>query len=63
MPDPVAFFRLEGTLCSRPTLAAAAFLAANAQRVRERLLRLGASAAALPLSLTDEVLAALQVPA
>lgn len=50
MTDAAAFFRLEGSLSPRPTLAAPAWLAANAQRVRERLLRLVASAAALPLA-------------
>lgn len=46
-----ALFRLEGTLSPVPTLAAAAWLAANAQRMRQRLLRLGASALAAPLLL------------
>lgn len=57
---PAAFFRLEGTLVARPTLAAAAWLAANAWRVRERVVRLGATAAALPLAfgpLQDHALA------
>ncbi len=55
-----ALFRLEGALTARPTLTAAAWLAANAQRVRERAWRLGAAAGALPLTfgpLKDETLA------
>lgn len=49
--ESAAFFRVEGTLTPRPTLAAAAWLAANVQRVRERLLRLGNVALAAPFSL------------
>ncbi|MCO4745436.1 MAG: haloacid dehalogenase-like hydrolase [Proteobacteria bacterium] len=46
-----AFVRVEGVLLGRPTLATAAWLAANAQRVRERFARLGATALALPFAL------------
>ncbi len=48
MSDSAAFFRVEGTLSPRPTLAAAAWLAANAQVVSERLVRLGNVALAAP---------------
>lgn len=41
-----AFFRVEGTLLRRGTLAAAAYFAANAQGLRERALRLGQVAVA-----------------
>src|SRR6188768_1668252 len=60
MADAAAFFRLEGALSPRPTLAAPAWLALNAQRVRERLLRFAAAAAAFPLTvgpLEDEATA------
>ena len=50
-----AFFRLEGTLSERSTLAAAAYLASNAQGVGERLARLGNVALAAPLSLAGEL--------
>lgn len=48
-----ALFRLEGTLSPRPTLTAAAWMVANAQRVRARLLGLSAMALAAPLSARD----------
>ncbi|MFW5921083.1 MAG: HAD family hydrolase [Polyangiales bacterium] len=48
---PAAFVRVEGTLLGRPTLAAAAYLAANAQGVGERLSRLGNVALAAPFAL------------
>ena len=41
MPAQAAFYRFEGTLSSRATLVAAGWLAANAQGMRERILRLG----------------------
>lgn len=48
-----ALFRLEGTLSPRPTLTAAAWMAANAQRVRTRLLGLSTMALAAPLAARD----------
>lgn len=45
-----AFFRVEGTLTRRPTLAAAAWLAANGQQLGARLGRLGTIAAAAPFA-------------
>jgi phosphoserine phosphatase len=48
MSQSAAFFRVEGTISPRPTLAAAAYLAANAQAVGERLARLGNVALATP---------------
>lgn len=42
------FFRVEGTLTPRPTIATCAWLAANAQAVGERLARLGNVALATP---------------
>lgn len=50
---PAALFRLEGTLSPRPTLTCAAWIVANAQRVRARLLGLGAMALAAPLAARD----------
>jgi len=50
-----AFFRIEGTLSTRPTLAAAAWLASNAQGVGERLARLGNVALAAPLAMAGEL--------
>lgn len=44
-----AFFRVEGTLLTRPTAFATAWLAANAQELGGRLVRLGALGAALPV--------------
>jgi len=44
-----AFFRVEGTLVSRGVLAASAYLAANGQGMKERLLRLGGLAIATPV--------------
>jgi phosphoserine phosphatase len=46
----VTFFRFEGVLCTRPSLAAAAYFAANAATMSARLPRLLGVAAALPLS-------------
>lgn len=48
-----ALFRLEGTLSPRPTLTAATWMAANAQRVRSRLFGFGAMALAAPLAMRD----------
>ncbi len=53
-----ALFRLEGTLSPRPTLTAAAWMAANAQRVRARLFGLSAMALATPLAARDPLRAA-----
>lgn len=44
-----AFFRVEGALVGRPAWAAAAWLAANAQEIGERVARLGNVALSLPL--------------
>ena len=54
-PRSAAFFRLEGTLVTRPTLAAAAWLAGNAQGLGERLARLGNVALAAPIALRGEL--------
>lgn len=53
-----ALFRVEGTLSPRPTLTAAAWIAANAQRVRSRLFGLSAMALAAPLATRDPMRAA-----
>lgn len=50
-----AFYRVEGTLVGRPTLAAAGYLAANAQEIGQRFARLGQLAAAAPLALAGEL--------
>lgn len=50
-----AFFRVEGTLTERGTLAAAAYLASNAQGLGERIARLGNIALAAPLALAGEL--------
>ncbi|TNE85491.1 MAG: hypothetical protein EP330_25750 [Deltaproteobacteria bacterium] len=50
--ESAAFVRVEGVLTGRPTLASAAWLAANAQLVRERFTRLGAAALALPFAIS-----------
>jgi len=46
--ESAAFFRVEGSLSPRPTLAAAAWFAGNAQQVGERFARLGNVALAAP---------------
>ena len=48
MSQSAAFFRFEGALSPRPTLATAAWLAANAQGFGERIARLGNVALASP---------------
>lgn len=48
-----AFFRAEGPLLPSGSLLAAAWMAANAQRVRGRLVRLGAVALAAPIALSE----------
>jgi HAD superfamily phosphoserine phosphatase-like hydrolase len=53
-PGVAAFVRFEGVLCTRPTLAAAGWLALNAQAIGSRLPRLGAVLAATPLALFGE---------
>jgi putative phosphoserine phosphatase/1-acylglycerol-3-phosphate O-acyltransferase len=53
-----ALFRLEGPLSPRPTLTAAAWMAANAQRVRARLFGLSTMALAAPLAARDPARAA-----
>ena len=50
-----AFFRVEGTLVDRPAIAAAAWLAANAQGFGERFARLGNVALAAPLAFAGEL--------
>ncbi|MEM6960422.1 MAG: haloacid dehalogenase-like hydrolase [Myxococcota bacterium] len=50
-----AFYRVEGTLISRPTLATAAWFAANAQGVSERVTRIGQVALAVPLTMTKSL--------
>ncbi|MGF1468670.1 MAG: HAD family hydrolase [Sandaracinaceae bacterium] len=49
-PPPAALFRVEGTLTPRLTLAAAAWLSLNAQRVRARLFGLSSLLVAAPLA-------------
>jgi len=61
-PQTAAYFRLEGTLLRRPTLATPAWLASQAQTLSHRVMGLGAVLAAAPLSLgstplTDRTLA------
>lgn len=52
MPSkPAALFRVEGALTARPVAVAAAWMAANAQRLDERAARLGAVALAAPFAL------------
>lgn len=50
-----AFFRVEGTLTERGSLAASAWLASNAQGVGERVARLGNVALAAPFALMGEL--------
>lgn len=45
-----AFFRVEGALTARPTLAAAGYLIANSQALTDRFTRMAGVALALPLS-------------
>ena len=52
-----AIFRLEGVLSPRPTLTAAAWLASNSRRMRDRLFGLSGVLLAAPLSLRDPGLA------
>lgn len=47
---PAALFRVEGALTPRPAVLAAAWMAANAQRLEERAARLGAVALGAPLA-------------
>ncbi|MEQ1501981.1 MAG: haloacid dehalogenase-like hydrolase [Myxococcota bacterium] len=51
MGEPAAWFRVEGVLVGRPATVAAAWLAANAQKLEERAVRLGAVALAAPWAL------------
>ncbi|MEZ4286717.1 MAG: haloacid dehalogenase-like hydrolase [Polyangiales bacterium] len=53
--NKAAFIRLEGTLTKRSTLATAAWLAANAQGLGERVARLGHVALAAPWKLAGEL--------
>ncbi len=50
-PKTAAFFRVEGTLTSRPTVMAAGWLAANSQELTQRVTRLGAVALSAPFAL------------
>lgn len=50
-----AFFRVEGTLTDRTTIAAAAWLASNAQGIGERFARLGNVALAAPFKLAGDL--------
>lgn len=50
-----AFFRVEGTLVQRPSLAAAAWMAGNASGLGERVARLSNVAMAAPLSWMGEL--------
>lgn len=50
MAQKAAFFRLEGVLSRRPALGAAAYLTANAQALRDRVLKLGGLALAAPFA-------------
>ncbi len=52
-----AFFRVEGTLLPRPAITTAAWLAANAQGIGERLARLGNVALAAPFAIAGELAA------
>ena len=55
MTHAAAFFRVEGTLVRTPAIAAAAYLAANATGIGERVARLGNVALALPLAVAGEL--------
>src|SRR5579862_2883185 len=55
MTSTAAFFRIEGPLVEKPALAAAAWFAANAQGVGERVARLGNVLLATPLALAGEM--------
>lgn len=55
MTHAAAFFRVEGTLVRPPAIAAAAYFAANANGIGERVARLGNVALALPLALAGEM--------
>jgi len=55
MTHTAAFFRIEGTLVRPPALAAAAYLAANASGIGERVARLGNVALAMPLAFAGEL--------
>jgi putative phosphoserine phosphatase/1-acylglycerol-3-phosphate O-acyltransferase len=55
MTQTAAFFRVEGTLTERTALAAAAWLASNAQGLGERFARLGNVALAAPLRMAGEL--------
>ncbi len=53
--NSAAFFRIEGALTKKPTWAAAAWIAANAQGVGERMARMGNVALAAPFALSGEL--------
>ena len=53
--NTAAFFRVEGTLIERSSIAASAWFASNAQGLGERLARLGNVALAAPLSVLGEL--------
>ena len=49
--DTAAFYRVEGAIVDRPAIAAAAYLVANTQYMRDRFLRIGGIAAAASIAL------------
>ncbi len=55
MEKTAAFFRLEGTLTERTSLAASAWIASNAQGIGERFARLGNVALAAPFAFVGEL--------
>lgn len=58
--DKAAFFRIEGTLVKRPTLAAAAWFTLNTQRMSSRITRLGSVALAAGMRVAGSGLAGLR---
>lgn len=55
MTGSAAFFRIEGAVLSKPTWQSAAYLAANAQGLGERVARLGNLALAAPMKMIGEL--------
>src|SRR5262249_25507984 len=49
-----AFFRVEGALVARPTIAAAAWMVLGSRRVADRVTRLSGIALSLPLALSGD---------
>src|SRR5689334_20804309 len=52
--DTAAFFRVEGALVARPTIAAAAWMVLGSRHVRDRVTRLSSVALSLPLALSGD---------